>query len=145
MLKKTVKYKNYFGVEKERTLYFDLTKSELMTMSLSTEGGLENVLENILETEDMPAIIKNFEEILLKSYGEKSEDGERFMKGDDISRKFKESPVYDAIFMELITDEKKAADFINAVFPKDLDEYVEKTLQKQSGQTVDNQVLQSAT
>lgn len=140
MLKKVVKYKNFFGVDKEKTLYFDLTKSELMTMALSVEGGLENVLRNILETDDMPSIIKNFEEILLRSYGEKSEDGERFMKGDDISRKFKESPAYDEIFMELITDEKKAADFINAVFPKDLDEYVEKIAQRQS-----DQVLQSAT
>lgn len=144
MLKKTIKYTNFSGVERERTLYFDLTKAELTMLGLSVDGGLDVVLTNLMEAENIPELIQNFEKILLLSYGEKSEDGERFIKGDDISRKFKESPVYDEIFMELITDEKKAADFINAVMPDDIDEYISK-LEARRNKSVENQTLKSAT
>lgn len=144
MLKKTIKYTNFSGVERERTLYFDLTKAELTMLGLGVDGGLDVVLTNLMEAENIPELIQNFEKILLLSYGEKSEDGERFIKGDDISRKFKESPVYDEIFMELITDEKKAADFINAVMPDDIDEYISK-LEARRNKSVENQTLKSAT
>lgn len=144
MLKKVVKYTNFSGVERERTLYFDLTKSELTMLGLSVDGGLDVVLTNLMEAEDMPQLIKNFEKILLLSYGEKSEDGERFMKGDDISRKFKESAVYDEIFMELVTDEKKAAEFINAVMPADIEDYINK-LESRIKKPDTNQTLMPAT
>lgn len=131
MLKKKIKYRNYSGVERERTLYFNLTKSEITKMALSVDGGLDTILTSIVESENMPELMKYFEKILLASYGEKSDDGERFMKGPDISKKFQESPVYDDFFMELITDEEKAAEFINAVMPEDLDEYIEKIKARQ--------------
>lgn len=136
MFKKTVKYTNFAGVEREKTLYFDLTKSELTKMAMSVNGGLDVVLQNILESENMPELIKNFEMILLAAYGEKSEDGEYFMKSPEISKKFQQSAYYDSFFMELITNEDKAAEFINAVMPKDLDEYLEKIKAKQKKEVI---------
>lgn len=48
-------------------------------------------------------------------YGVKSEDGRRFMKSEEISRSFMESPAYEILFEELVTNDKAAADFVNAV------------------------------
>lgn len=132
MVQKTVEYTNFFGEKRKKTLYFNLTKSELTMLSLSKAGGLDNFLQNIIEAEDMPKIIESFEAILLTSYGEKSDDGERFIKGDDISKAFKESPAYDIIFMELVSDEDKAAKFINSVLPEDIDSYVEMIMNKKN-------------
>lgn len=49
------------------------------------------------------------------AYGVKSEDGRRFMKSEEISRSFMESPAYEILFEELVTNDKAAADFVNAV------------------------------
>lgn len=84
-------------------------------MELSTTGGLTQMIENIIAAQDNPAIIKIFEDLILKSYGKKSQDGRRFMKSEEISRDFMETEAYDQLFMELITDPKKAAAFVNGV------------------------------
>ena len=62
-----------------------------------------------------------FEDFVLGAYGEKSADGESFVKSDEIREKFKNHPAYDALFMELIAGGDKAmADFFNAVIPNDI-------------------------
>ena len=37
------------------------------------------------------------------------------MKSEEISRSFMESPAYEILFEELVTNDKAAADFVNAV------------------------------
>ena len=37
------------------------------------------------------------------------------MKSEEISRSFMESPAYEVLFEELVTNDKAAADFVNAV------------------------------
>ena len=48
MLKKTIAYTDYEGVEREEDFYFNLTQSELMVMELSEEGGLKKMMERII-------------------------------------------------------------------------------------------------
>lgn len=115
MLKKTIKFIDYAGNERTEDHYFNLNKSEATKMELSTTGGLTQMIENIIAAQDNPAIIKIFEDLILKSYGKKSPDGRRFMKSEEISRDFMETEAYDQLFMELITDPKKAAAFVNGV------------------------------
>mgnify|MGYP007065598478 CR=1 FL=1 len=43
MLKKTVTYTDYNGVERTEDFYFNLTRSELIEMHLTTEGGMEEL------------------------------------------------------------------------------------------------------
>lgn len=115
MLKKTITFIDYAGNERTEDHYFNLNKSEATKMELSTTGGLTQMIENIIAAQDNPAIIKIFEDLILKSYGKRSPDGRRFMKSEEISRDFMETEAYDKLFMELITDPEKAAAFVNGV------------------------------
>lgn len=118
MLKKTVTYTDYNGVERTEDFYFNLTRSELMEMHLTTEGGMDEKITSIINAKSQPELEKLFKEILLKSYGKKSPDGRLFMKNDEIRAEFEASPVYDELYMKLFTDENAAADFVNGVIPQ---------------------------
>lgn len=118
MLKKTVTYTDYNGVERTEDFYFNLTRSELLEMHLTTEGGMEEKVNSIINAKSQRELEKLFKEILLKSYGKKSPDGRLFMKNDEIRAEFEASPVYDELYMKLFTDESAAADFVNGVIPQ---------------------------
>lgn len=99
MLKKTVTYTDYNGVERTEDFYFNLTRSELMEMHLTTEGGMDEKINSIIKAKSQPELEKLFKEILLKSYGKKSPDGRLFMKNDEIRAEFEASPVYDELYV----------------------------------------------
>lgn len=126
MFKKTVTYTDYDGLERTEDFYFDLSKSELIKMEASEAGGYTSMLNKIIAAKDGNVIIRVFSDLLYKAYGEKSPDGKRFMKSDAISDAFVHSAAYDVIFMELVTDADKAAEFANKIMPKDLVERAEK-------------------
>jgi hypothetical protein len=121
MLKKTIKFVDFDGNEREESHYFNLTKAELTEMEMSTNGGLTKMIEKIVETRDGSRIIAIFKELILKSYGEKSLDGRRFIKSKELSEEFSQTGAYDALFMELATDADKASDFIKGIIPADID------------------------
>lgn len=121
MLKKTIKYEDFDGNQREEDFYFNLTKTELMQMQLGTDGGLQKKIEKIISAQDTKQIIDIFKTIILESYGEKSDDGKRFIKSKELSDAFSQTPAYDILFMELATDDKAAANFINGVIPAGLD------------------------
>lgn len=124
MLTRTFKYEDYNGVMREEEHCFNLTKAELMEMHLGTTGGLDQVVRRIIAAQDNAALVKIFKELILKSYGEKSLDGRRFMKEDENGRplykKFEETEAYSDLFMELSTDADKAVEFITNVMPAEL-------------------------
>lgn len=120
MLKKTVKYTDYNGVERTEDFYFNLSKAEVTEMELSVSGGFSKMLEEVVSTNDNARIVEIFKELVLKSYGEKSEDGRRFVKSKELSEAFSQTEAYSELFMELALDEKAAADFINGIMPSDL-------------------------
>lgn len=121
MLKKTIKYTDFDGNEREENCYFNLTKSELTEMELSVTGGLTKMIEKISETKDGSRIMAIFKDIILRAYGEKSPDGRRFIKSKELSEAFSQTGAYDVLFMELVTDADKASDFIKAVIPADVE------------------------
>lgn len=120
MLKKTVKYVDYNGEEREEDFYFNLTKAELTQMQLSEKGGLDALLDRILQTRDEPSMIKMFKEIIDLSYGVKSADGRRFIKNQEVLDDFRQTEAYSELFMELATDSEAAGEFINGIVPKDV-------------------------
>lgn len=124
MLVKKISYTDFNGVKREEDHYFNLSKTELAEMELTTSGGLENMVKKIVDAEDMPSIIALFKQIILKAYGFKSDDGKRFIKtavdGHAFADDFKESAAYDALFMELATNADSAAAFINGIVPSEL-------------------------
>jgi len=117
MLKQTIKYTDFNGVEREEDFYFNLTKAEITEMELSTKGGLTETIQRVINTEDTPEIIKIFKGLILKSYGEKSPDGKRFIKSEEMSKAFEQTEAYSELFMKLATDDKAAAAFINGIVP----------------------------
>lgn len=117
MLKKTVTYRDYNDVERTEDFYFNLSKAELLEMELGTSGGLAEMIRKIVAAQDAPSIIKLFKDLVLRAYGEKSADGKRFIKSKELSEAFSQTEAYSQIFMELATDDKKAADFVNGIVP----------------------------
>ena len=120
MLKKTITYTDYNQVERTEDFYFNLTKAEVMEMEMSTSGGMAEMIQRIIAAQDSPAIIKIFKELVLKAYGEKSPDGKRFIKSDEISTAFAQTEAYSNLFMELATDADAAAKFVNGIIPADV-------------------------
>lgn len=120
MIKKTVTFTDYNGVERTEDFYFNLTKAEVMEMEMSTTGGLAETIQKIVAAQDAPAIIKIFKDLVLRAYGEKSPDGRRFIKSDEISAAFSQTEAYSQIFMELATDADAAAKFVNGIVPADM-------------------------
>lgn len=120
MLKKTITYHDYNGVEYTQDFYFNLSKAEIMEMELGTTGGLAEMIQNIVAAQDAPSIIKVFKDLILKSYGEKSADGKRFIKSDEISIAFAQTEAYSELFMELATNAEAAAAFVNGIVPAEM-------------------------
>jgi len=120
MLKKLINYVDYDGKERSENFYFNLTKAELMDMELGTVGGMQQLIQLIIDKQDVPEIIKAFKKIIMMSYGEKSPDGRRFIKSDALSEAFAQTEAYSNLYMELISDASAAAAFINGIVPADV-------------------------
>ena len=131
MLQKRIKYTDYNGTNREEDFYFNLSKAEIMEMEMSTAGGLTEMINRIIATQDAPSIIKVFKEIIMKSYGEKSPDGKRFVKSKELSESFAQTEAYSVLFMELASDSEAASKFVNGIIPADMAAEVAKQ-QKQA-------------
>lgn len=126
MLKKTITYTDYNGMERTEDFYFNLTKAELMEMEMGTSGGFAEMVQRIVAAKDAPAIIKIFKEMILKAYGQKSPDGRRFIKNDELREEFSQTEAFSILYMELATDDKAAAKFVNGVMPGELVQEAQK-------------------
>ena len=120
MLKKIITYTDYNGVERTEPFYFNLSKAELMEMELGVTGGMTEMLDKIIAAKDAPSLMKTFKEMIMKSYGVKSDDGKRLIKSEELSIAFTQTDAYSVLFMELITDDKAAADFVNGIIPNEI-------------------------
>lgn len=120
MIKKTVTYVDYNGVERTEDFYFNLTKAEVTEMEMSVEGGFSKMLEEIVASKDNVKIVSLFKQMVLKAYGEKSADGRRFIKSEEISKAFSETEAYSEIFMSLALNESEAAAFVNGIMPANI-------------------------
>jgi len=120
MFKKTITYTDFDGNERTEDFYFNLTKAEVTEMVLSEKGGLVKQLQKIVAEQDSKQIVELFKALILKAYGEKSPDGRRFVKNDEIRDSFSQSGAYSDLFMELATDAELASTFINGIVPSNL-------------------------
>lgn len=120
MLKKTIKYTDFNGDEVSEDHFFHLSKAELVELEMSEKGGLSEVLQRIIDAEDGKRIIAEFKKIVLGAYGQRSEDGRRFVKNQTLRDEFESSEAYSTLFMELVTDAGKAAEFVNGIVPQGL-------------------------
>ena len=124
MLKKTISYKDYNGVERKEDFYFNLSRAEVLEMEASYVRGFAGMVEKIVAAEDNETIFKVFKDMVLKAYGERTLDGKRFRKVDDNGRPlwiaFSETEAYSNLIMELATNTTSAIEFVNGILPGDM-------------------------
>ena len=136
MLKKTVTYSDYNGVERTETFYFHYTEAEILDMEMSTEGGFAERIQKIIDAKDQVSLMKLIKKFVIDAYGIKSEDGKRFIKNDKVKTEFLESPAYSKIWMELVMDDEVAADFVNNVIPSDMKGTLEDLIKAKEAKAV---------
>ena len=117
MFKKKINYTDFDGNNRSETFYFNFTKGELLEMQIGTNGGYNNYLKRLVESQDQAEITKIFKEIILKAYGIKSDDGKRFIKTDALREEFTQTEAYSELFTELATNTEAAIEFINGIMP----------------------------
>ena len=142
MLKKLIKYVDYDGRERQENFYFYMSKAELMEMELGTVGGMQNLIQLIIDKQDIPKIMDAFKTIILKAYGEKSPDGRRFIKSKELSEAFSQTEAYSNLYMELITDADAAAVFINGIVPEDVAMAAEQRRKEKEAPVEENKVVE---
>ena len=120
MLKKTVTYIDYNSTERTEDLYFNISKAELAEMELGVTGGFSEMMKKIVAAQDVPSIVKIVKDLILKSYGEKSSDGRRFIKSPELSEAFSQTEAYTEVFLDLVASAENMADFVNAIIPSDI-------------------------
>jgi len=122
MLKKTINYTDYDGVNRTEDFYFNITKAELVEMELVAAGGkgFADSMQAIVDSNDGKQIIGTFKKIIFQAYGEKSEDGKRFIKSEELSQNFSYTEAYSNLFVELTTDAEASAAFVNGIVPAEL-------------------------
>ena len=99
MLKKTITYEDFNGVERKEDFYFNLSKAEIMEMQFGTVGGLDVMLKKIIDAKDVKSIMDTFKMLILKAYGIKSDDGRRFIKSEEISKEFEQTEAYSILYI----------------------------------------------
>jgi len=120
MLKRSITYEDFNGDSVTEIFYFNITKTELVTLDASHQGETEKYFLDLIASEDAEKIVREFTKFLLMSYGIKSEDGKRFEKSEELRTQFHSSAAFDALFIDLVTNVKSAEEFIAGVIPKDL-------------------------
>lgn len=128
MLKREIKYTTFNDEEVTEIFYFNISEPELIEMEVGVDGGMKAMLERIIETVDRKELIKMFKSIVLDAYGQKSEDGKRFIKNEKLREEFSQTAAYHALFMELATTANAAAEFVIGVFPKSMTGGIQKAI-----------------
>ena len=131
MLKKTITYTDYDGMERTEDFWFNLSKTELTKLDAELPGGVLGVLRKIIDKKDRKALVDFVETLILRSYGEKTLDGKRFVKTPDMAEEFMQTPAYDELFMSILSDTDSQTSFINGVIPQSMAKEIEQTDKKQ--------------
>ena len=126
MLKKTIEYVDYDGNTRKEDFYFNFSEAELAEMELKVPGGMSATLNRIINSRDDTELVRIFKDLILQSYGEKSPDGKRFIKSEELSKAFTQTEAYSKLFMELASDSQAASDFVKAIIPASIQNEVNK-------------------
>ena len=131
MLTKTITYTDYDGMERTEDFWFNLSKTELTKLDAELPGGVLGVLRKIIDKKDRKALVDFIETLILRSYGEKTLDGKRFVKTPEMAEEFMQTPAYDELFMSILSDTDSQTSFINGVIPQSMAKEIEQTDKKQ--------------
>lgn len=128
MLKKTIKYTDYNGVERSEDFYFNLSPMEMTRLSVEYPEGYKEHIQNVLDNNNGKELLKMFEYLVALSYGKKTEDGKHFEKSDSIRENFLNCPAYDALLVELSSNTDAATTFFVSLIPAELAKEAKKQM-----------------
>lgn len=117
MIKQDITYTNFEGEQETETLYFHLNKVELMEMQVSEKRGLAQYITDIQKAENNKEIFRLFKEIVLRAYGERSEDGKKFIKNERLREEFEGCLAYEELMVKIVTETDFAVKFVNGIMP----------------------------
>ena len=134
MLSKDITYKDYNDVTRTKKFYFHLSKAELLELELSTPKGIEAMYNEsmavVAKEKDNPSesvskeamdvrrnVMSFFKELILSSVGEKSTDGQKFVKTQSFREEFATSEAFSELYVELLSSKETAETFVKAVLP----------------------------
>lgn len=120
MVKETLTYTDYSGTERKEDFYFNLTQIEWIRVSAKCGGDIRAFIAKCVRENNLPAMLEFIETLVQTAYGEKSPDGRKFVKSDDILESFIRTEAYNDFVMGLFSDADKAANFFNRLVPKDI-------------------------
>lgn len=126
MLKKRIKFEDFNGEEREEDFYFNLTKTELVKWELGTTGGLQSLIQKIVDTQDNAALLKIFDDIISMAYGVRSDDGKRFIKSKELTDEFRQTNAYDVMFMNFMQNPDEYNEFLKAIIPTEVSKEMEQ-------------------
>lgn len=123
MRKETITYVDFDGNSQTEDFLFNLNETELLKLNGEFGGSLQNAVARIANTKDMEGMMHLIETMILRAYGEKSDDGKRFIKtrnGEPLSVWFKETEAYNVLFQKFLNDTDSAIEFFNGIVPAKL-------------------------
>jgi hypothetical protein len=120
MLKHTLTYTDFNGEQITEDLYFHMSEADLIRLDATYPQGLESAINEMVEADDKMAIFEMFETLVARAYGQKSEDGKRFVRNEQVREEFLQTAAYEALVSELVMDEEAAAKFFSAMVPQQL-------------------------
>lgn len=118
MIKWPITYTDYNGETQTEDFYFNLNKAEVMELNLEANGAYGEYLQRVVEQRDGKKLAYEFKRLILKSYGEKSPDGRRFIKSEEMATAFEQTEAFSELYMQLAVEENAASKFIEGVLPK---------------------------
>jgi hypothetical protein len=136
VLKKVITYTNPFTDEEiTEEHYFHISKADIVEMQMEeikasyvkdgeTLTGMQAKLQQIVDSEDGKAIMREFKDIIRRAYGKK--EGVRFLKSNEIWEEFASSEAYSQLIFDICTDAAAASEFINGIIPKNMDQIAEE-------------------
>lgn len=133
MIKKTISYTDFNGDGRTETFYFNLSKPEIIDLE-DTMDGFSNTLRSIAEEPDISGVNKVIKTLILYSYGEKSADGKRLIKGENhqLAREFMETEAYSELYMSMVNDGQVFTDFVEGILPRDVLDEAKKQVAAES-------------
>lgn len=126
MLKREISYTDFNGNSRTDTAYFHLSKSEIGRMQVKMDGKYIDHLKMLVQGQHVEELYDIFYNLILDSYGEKSDDGTRFIKTPEKRAAFEQSIAFDTLFSELISDMDNMAEFTKRVIPAEFASAAEK-------------------
>lgn len=131
MIRKTLTYKDYEGVEHTKDFYFSLNQTEFALMNAKMPGGFEAYLKRIQEDHNEEKLLEMLVWFIEEGYGVRMGDDD-FIKEDEVGRKlgkrFRCTEACDNLLTELLEKENNIGTFLIGMLPESLKPQARKNI-----------------